>query len=73
MNALRTWRKANNKTLGEMARLIGVSDASLSRIERDEQWPERQIFERIAEVTAGQVTANDFLTPATAPTEEARA
>lgn len=61
MNALRTWRKDANLTLEEAAPLLAVSVGSLSRIERGEQWPDRAFFERLAEVTNGAVTPNDFL------------
>lgn len=61
MNALRTWRKKRDLTIEEMAERLGVSVGSLSRIERGEQWPDREFFERMSNETAGCVTANDFV------------
>lgn len=61
MNALRTWRKKRGLTQSEIADTLGVSVVSVSRIERNEQWPDREFFERLAAVTGGSVTANDFL------------
>lgn len=44
-----------------MAASLKVSLGSLSRIERDEQWPDRAVIERIIRFTDGEVTANDFV------------
>lgn len=67
MNALRNWRKRRNVSIEAMATAIGVSIGSLSRIERGEQWPPRETFARIFEVTDGEVTANDFVSPSPSP------
>jgi transcriptional regulator with XRE-family HTH domain len=61
MNALRTWRQESRKSLEETAPLLGVSPASLSRIERGEQWPDRDFCERLQAITGGRVTANDLI------------
>ena len=61
MNAIRTWRKQRDLTQEQMADLLGVSASSLSRMERGEQWPDREFFEKLISVTDGAVTANDFL------------
>lgn len=61
MNNLRIWRKGHGITLVEMATRLGISDGSLSRIERNEQWPDREIIKRIVSETGGEVTANDLL------------
>jgi transcriptional regulator with XRE-family HTH domain len=61
MNSLRAWRKSRSLTLIEMAGRIGVSVGSLSRIERDEQWPDRAVILRIVEETDGEVTADALL------------
>ncbi len=63
MNALRTWRRNQGLTIDEMAERLDVSTGSLSRIERDEQWPDREFFERMTAETSGAVTANDFVAP----------
>ena len=60
MNALRTWRRGNGLTIEQMASRLGVSVGSLSRIERNEQWPDRDFFERMTAETEGAVTPNDF-------------
>lgn len=61
MNALRSFRKSKGIRLHQMAESLEVSVATLSRIETGKQWPDRSFFERVAEATAGQVTANDFV------------
>lgn len=72
MNALRTWRKDQGFTIEQMAERLDVSVGSLSRIERDDQWPDREFLARVAEVTEGAVTPNDFvLGPRPAPEPEA--
>lgn len=65
MNAIRTWRKERDLTQEQMAESLGISVGSLSRIERGEQWPDRDFFLRLADLTAGSVTANDLLLPLT--------
>ena len=72
MNPLRAWRKRRSLTLEDFAAQIGVSSASLSRIERGAQWPARPVAERIAAETGGEVTPNDFMrgTPATVEAAE---
>lgn len=51
MSALREWRKAKKITLEDLAERFGVSVGSLSRIERGEQWPDREFFERLTVIT----------------------
>ena len=63
MTKLRDWRKSQNLKTSELAGILGMSQGSLSRIERGEQWPDRQFFENVRVVTDGDVTANDFLSP----------
>jgi len=71
MNALRTWRREQGLTIEAMAERLGVSIGSLSRIERDDQWPDREFFERMAVETSGAVTVNDFVqVPALQPSRE---
>jgi transcriptional regulator with XRE-family HTH domain len=72
MASLRTWRKAQKITLGELSKRLGMSDASLSRIERGEQWPDRETMQRIVDETNGDVSINDlFEAGAPAPRVEA--
>jgi transcriptional regulator with XRE-family HTH domain len=72
MTKLREYRKAQKITIADMAPLLGVSTASLSRIENGSQWPDRDFFERLPEVTCGHVTANDFI-PSPSPQREGEA
>ncbi len=70
MNALRTWRKAHNLRLEDAAPMLATSIGSLSRIERGEQWPDRDFFERLPHVTG--ITADELiasLPPANPPSE----
>lgn len=60
MTTLREYRKTRGIPLEAAASEIGVSSASLSRIERGEQWPDRTVLENIERYTAGEVTPNDF-------------
>lgn len=71
MNALRTWRKDRSLTIEQMAEKLGVSAGSLSRIERGEQWPDREFFELVVRETGGSVTANDFVAPSNSKPEAA--
>lgn len=74
MSALRDYRKAAKITLDDMAPKLGVSVGSLSRIERGEQWPDREFFERLQVVTEGKVTADDMISnPAPSPEQGAAA
>jgi transcriptional regulator with XRE-family HTH domain len=43
------------------ARLIGVERQTVGRYQTGDRFPERHILLRIFEVTAGKVTANDFI------------
>lgn len=61
MTPLRKWRKAKDISLADLARLLGTSIATVSRVERGEQWPSRGLLISISEITAGDITANDFI------------
>lgn len=61
METFRAYRRSAGFTLNEMARKLGVTAASLSRIERGEQWPDRKFFERVHAMTKGAVTPNDLI------------
>lgn len=73
MSALRDFRKAAKITLDDMAPKLGVSVGSLSRIERGEQWPDRDFFERLSVVTDGKVTADDMVAKPVPSTQDAAA
>jgi transcriptional regulator with XRE-family HTH domain len=61
METLRAYRRSAGFTLKEMARKLWLTPASLSRIERGEQWPDKRFFERVHAVTKGAVTPNDLI------------
>jgi transcriptional regulator with XRE-family HTH domain len=59
---LHEWMTANGLTDAEMARKLGVSQAStVSRYRRFERVPEPMFMKRIEEITKRQVTASDFI------------
>ena len=58
---LRDWLEEEDISLGEFAKQIGVSNASVvSRYALGHRMPRKKILQRITDVTKGQVTANDF-------------
>lgn len=57
---LRSWRKSEGLTLATLAERIETDEASLSRYERGERMPNQETMRKIAQVTGGAVTANDF-------------
>ena len=54
------WRTAQALTLAQLAERVGVTKISLSRYERGERIPAREIMQKIAAVTDGAVQPNDF-------------
>lgn len=58
---LRNWRASHGKSLDELAATIGISKASLSRIETFEQSPSLGVIISIVWATKGEVNADDFL------------
>jgi transcriptional regulator with XRE-family HTH domain len=58
---LRSWREKHGLTAEELGDKIGVSKAAVSRYERGHRRPDWPILSRIAEVTKGKITADDFL------------
>ena len=57
------WIKQNGITASEFAGRVGVDKATVSRWlgESEATMPRRETLARIAEVTGGQVTANDVM------------
>lgn len=49
MSPLRIWR--GQRTLDECAALLETTAATLSRLERGDQWPSRDMAERLMRVT----------------------
>jgi transcriptional regulator with XRE-family HTH domain len=58
---LETYLRENGLTDEAFASLVGISQSQVSRIKRDKSWPTRDVMKRIAVVTDGAVTANDFV------------
>ena len=46
---LRKWR--GERTQEDVAAMFDITPATLSRIERFEQWPQRELAERICDIT----------------------
>ena len=63
---IRSYRKANGVTLETMARAIGNSAGSLSRIERCEQDPPLSVLLRIREASNFAISIDDFPPPSAA-------
>ncbi len=57
---LLAWRKAKGKTQMEVAGWLGVNQSQIARYEAGLMVPGSAVMEAIFEMTAGQVTANDF-------------
>jgi transcriptional regulator with XRE-family HTH domain len=58
---LQKFRGRAGLTVEALARQLGISKSSLSRIENGKQNPSLSLLRRINKITAGKVTANDFL------------
>jgi len=65
---LRTYRKTAGLTLADLGKSLGVTKGFLSRIESYRQVPSMHLAAKIAEVTNGAVTPNDFVAQANAST-----
>ncbi len=66
---LRAYRASKNVRIAELAAAVGVAKSTISRIENREMQPSLGLMSRLIAATGGEVSANDFLTPA--PTEAA--
>jgi transcriptional regulator with XRE-family HTH domain len=60
---LRQYRERANLTQEELARKIGTSAVTVSRIESGRRRPSFAMLKRIAEATDNAVTPNDFILP----------
>lgn len=58
---LRRWRKTAGLTAEQLGRAVGVTKWAVSGYERGRRYPRPITLERIAALTRGEVTANDFL------------
>lgn len=53
--------KVRNIRRNAFAELVGLSAGRVTQLCADDAWPTRKVAERIAEVTDGAVTPNDFV------------
>jgi DNA-binding XRE family transcriptional regulator len=58
---IRQFRRAAKIGFEDFAKRLGISGASLSRIETGKQSPTMEIARRVMRETDGQVTANDLM------------
>jgi transcriptional regulator with XRE-family HTH domain len=63
LHPLDRFRSEKGLTLSQLGELLGVEKGNLSRIIRGSVWPRREFFEKVVELTNGEVTANDFVAP----------
>ena len=63
---IRSYRKANGVTLETMARAVGNSTVSMSRIERGQQDPPLSVLLRIREASNFAISIDDFPPPSAA-------
>lgn len=63
---LADWLKENGVKRREFAARIGVSNGRVTQLCEEAAWPSRSVAERIAAVTGGAVTPDDFLSEARA-------
>jgi predicted transcriptional regulator len=57
---LENYIKDNGLTYESFGKLIGVSDAAVSRYVKGKRKPKPSIMSKIIKITQGKVTANDF-------------
>ena len=57
---LKSYRTEKNITLADLAAKVGVSEVAMSRYERGERIPRRDVMSKIEQVTDGAVQPNDF-------------
>lgn len=58
---LKAWRKKHNLSMEKAKAVLGLSQPSISRIERGRQWPDKETMQQILDRTDGEVTPNDFV------------
>ena len=61
IHPLRNYRQEAGISLSVLAEQCDTSAATISRIERGEQWPDSELMQRLIDATGEQVSANDFL------------
>lgn len=63
MSKVRDFRKEEGMTLAIMAARVGISPASMFRIETGDQWPSPEIITRIVDLSDGKLTVADVIAP----------
>lgn len=58
---LKAWRKTKKLSMEKAKAVLGLSQPSISRIERGLQWPDKDTMQQIMDRTDGAVTPNDFV------------
>ena len=65
---IRLYRRRLDLTLDALAKRVGVSTSTLSRVETGALMPSSDFVRRIHDATGGEITPNDLLLPPS-PTE----
>lgn len=65
MNALKRYREARGLYQHELAKVLGTTTATVSRIETGIRYPSVKLMRRIMAATNGAITPNDFVMQAT--------
>jgi transcriptional regulator with XRE-family HTH domain len=63
---LDSWRAAQRLSFAELGRRLGCSRTQALRLCRGDRTPDRTMMRRVADLTAGAVTPNDFYPEASA-------
>jgi transcriptional regulator with XRE-family HTH domain len=72
VHRLRIYRQQNKLSLAAVAAAVGVTKATIGRIEQGLQTPSLELMFRLVNETNGAVTPNDFMPPVDCePTEAA--
>lgn len=58
---IKAFRRERGLSLRQLGELVGVTAASISRIENGQQDPSSDLLRRLHEVSGGLVTPNDIL------------
>jgi DNA-binding transcriptional regulator YdaS (Cro superfamily) len=64
MSKLAAWLERTETKRSAFAESVGVSPSYVTQLCAGTIWPGRDVIERIRDATGGEVTANDFMTPA---------
>ena len=67
MSRLRTYRLKNGLSQREMAEKVGVTIATISRLETGRRTASMRLVSSIVDATGGELTAADFMPPSDHP------